>query len=70
MNRYHAYPHHFNAQKHKIEMFKDGKWAKLLKWCEDNVHHLEWEPPQWYAQYPYVCFRDKHDYLMFLLKWS
>ena len=51
-------------------------WARM-KWCEDqfgpeNPLRRIWDPyqPRWYRNGGYIHFRDKQDYVLYLLRWS
>ncbi len=54
-----------------VGMFDNGaQWARMIKWCEDNLYHGGHYEPNWHAQYPSFYFTDPREYTMFLLVWS
>jgi hypothetical protein len=51
-------------------MFRDGRWAEMIEWCENNLYHGGHYEPNWHAQYPSFYFWDEKEYSLFLLRWS
>jgi hypothetical protein len=53
-----------------VDMFRDGRWAEMIQWCQDNLYHGGYYEPNWTAQYPTFYFDDEKEYMLFLLRWS
>jgi hypothetical protein len=53
-----------------VDMFRDGRWAEMIEWCQNNLYHGGHYEPRWSAQYPSFYFYDEQEYTLFLLRWS
>ena len=53
-----------------LDLFQGGRWAEMIRWCEDNLYHGGHYEPNWHAQYPTFYFHDEREYTLFLLRWS
>jgi hypothetical protein len=53
-----------------VGMFRDGRWAEMIDWCQHNLYHGGYYEPNWYADYPTFYFYDEKEYTAFLLRWS
>ena len=46
------------------------KFAKMHRWCLENLYHGGHYEPNWSADYPDFYFHDEKEYTLFLLRWS
>ena len=53
-----------------LDLFQGGRWAEMIRWCEDNLYHGGHYEPNWHAQYPTFYFQDEREYTLFLLRWA
>jgi hypothetical protein len=53
-----------------VDIFRDGRWAEMIAWCQENLYHGGHYEPNWTAQYPSFYFKDEKEYTLFLLRWS
>lgn len=53
-----------------VDMFRDGRWAEMIQWCQDHLYHGGYYEPNWTAQYPTFYFDDEKEYMLFLLRWT
>ena len=53
-----------------VDMFRDGRWAEMIAWCQNHLYHGGHYEPNWHAQYPTFYFNDEKEYIMFLLRWE
>ncbi len=35
-----------------VDMFREGHWAEMIAWCQENLYHGGHYEPNWTAQYP------------------
>lgn len=52
------------------DMFRDGRWAEMIAWCQENLHHGGYYEPNWSAIFPSFYFTDEKQYIAFLLRWA
>ena len=42
----------------------------MAEWCEDTLYHGGHYEPNWWVDGNTFYFRDKREYLLFLLRWA
>lgn len=45
-------------------------WSEKIDWCRENLYHGGNYEPNWYQNYPYICFKDEKEYAWFILRWK
>jgi hypothetical protein len=47
-----------------------GNWDEMVSWCQKNLYHGGYYEPNWYPNFPFICFTDEKEYMLFTLRWA